>query len=406
MRQRFSFAMMLLVVAVVPFFSPGPSIAAVFTPLGDLLGGDFYSTALGVSADGSVIVGQSKSGSGPEAFRWTSGTGIVGLGDLPGGNYDGLSRNVSADGSVIVGQSSQNSLGAYGYETWPEAFSWTAPGPMVGLGDLPGVRYYSQGWDASADGSVIVGMSQSSASGWGFEAFRWTSGGGMVGLGDLPGGNIPGGFGDFFSRARAISEDGSIIVGEAASAASYGQWEAFRWESGVMTGLGDLPGGIFYSMAQEISADGSVIVGFGTSGSGTEAFRRTSADGMVGLGDLDGGIYESTALGASADGSAIVGYGTTASGREAFIWDATNGMRNLAGVLATAGVDLTGWTLDYAHGISSDGRTIVGSGTNPDGYTEAWAASLGAIPEPSSFLVWTVIGVLGIGCGRYRRRKH
>ncbi len=51
-----------------------------FTGLGDLAGGDFYSVATGVSVDGSVVVGYSDSGSSYEAFRWTSGGGMVGLG--------------------------------------------------------------------------------------------------------------------------------------------------------------------------------------------------------------------------------------------------------------------------------------------------------------------------------------
>jgi len=34
-----------------------------------------------------VFVGRSFSTAGSEAFRWTSGSGIVGLGDLPGANF-------------------------------------------------------------------------------------------------------------------------------------------------------------------------------------------------------------------------------------------------------------------------------------------------------------------------------
>ena len=45
------------------------------------------------------------------------------------------------------------------------------------------------------------------------------------------------------------------------------------------------------------------------------------------------------------------------------------------------GLDLTGWTLTYAGGISENGLSIVGIGTNPDGYSEAWIA---AIPEPAT----------------------
>ena len=39
-----------------------------------------------------------------------------------------------------------------------------------------------------------------------------------------------------------------------------------------------------------------------------------------------------------------------------------------------------GWTLEEANAISSDGRFIVGTGTNPDGNIEAWVAT---IPNPS-----------------------
>lgn len=42
-------------------------------------------------------------GESAEAFRWTSDGGMVGLGDLPGGRFDSFAIGVSADGSVIVG---------------------------------------------------------------------------------------------------------------------------------------------------------------------------------------------------------------------------------------------------------------------------------------------------------------
>ena len=71
---------------------------ARFIPLGDLDGGDFYSRPLGISADGSVVVGSSYSARDEEAFRWTEAEGMVPLGDLAGGSFESLARSVSADG--------------------------------------------------------------------------------------------------------------------------------------------------------------------------------------------------------------------------------------------------------------------------------------------------------------------
>jgi probable HAF family extracellular repeat protein len=79
-----------------------------FTPLGDLPGGFFYSRVRGISADGSAVVGTSRSASGTgDAFRWTSGGGIVGLDDLPGGTFFSEAHDVSADGSVVVGEATR-----------------------------------------------------------------------------------------------------------------------------------------------------------------------------------------------------------------------------------------------------------------------------------------------------------
>jgi probable HAF family extracellular repeat protein len=159
-----------------------------FQGLGDLPGGSFSSTATAISADGSVVVGYSYSGSGYQAFRWTSSGGMVGLGNLAGGS-ESLAYGVSADGSVIVGRGDS------------QALRWTSGSGMVGLGDLAGGAFNSAAYGVSADGSVVVGGSRSAL---GYEACRWTSGSGMVGLGNLAGGSN--------SYAYGVSADGSVVV--------------------------------------------------------------------------------------------------------------------------------------------------------------------------------------------------
>ena len=138
--------------------------------MGDLPGGNVHSDATGISPDGAVIVGVGESASGFEAFRWTSGGGMVGLGDLPGGTFNSSAVSISADGAVIVGGGNSAS--------GDEVFRWTSGGGMVGLGDLSGGVTSCYATATSADGAVLVGHGTSAS---GTEAFRWTSGGGMDG---------------------------------------------------------------------------------------------------------------------------------------------------------------------------------------------------------------------------------
>lgn len=117
-----------------------------------------------------------------------------------------------------------------------------------------------------------------------------------------------------------------------------------------------------------------MIVGSSSSDQGSEAFRWSANGGMVGLGDLPGGIFRSYAYGVSADGDVVVGesvtdivifepFGDWTYVFEAFIWNEQHGIRDLREVLAgDYGLDLSGWTLTRATGISADGLTIVGFG--------------------------------------------
>jgi probable HAF family extracellular repeat protein len=224
----------------------------------------------------------------------------------------------------------------------------------------------------------------------------------MVGLGDLPGGSI-------VSSASGVSADGFVIVGDSMSAAGM---EAFRWTSGGgMAGLGDLPGGGFFSQAKSASADGSVVVGLGHSAAGFEAFRWDSGGGMVGLGHLPGDSF-SIARSVSADGSVVVGEShADASGAQAFRWTMSDGMKSVRQLLIDAGVDMAGWTLFSAQGVSADGRVVVGFGRNPSGVTEAWLADFrepvaGAeVPEPAAVAIWSFLSLLAVLQAKRRTRR-
>jgi hypothetical protein len=107
---------------------------------------------------------------------------------------------------------------------------------------------------------------------------------------------------------------------------------------------------------------------------------------MRGLGDLPGGRFVSSARGVTADGSIVVGQGNNADSLgEAFIWDAGHGMRSLRAALeADYGMDLTGWQLTAANGISADGSVIVGEAFAPSGAPEGFIV---VIPEPATGLL-------------------
>jgi len=360
----------------------GALAAPTFTPIGDLPGGGFYSQLHGVSANGSLPVGDSVVGGG--GFNQITSPCIYGDGGLVSLGLLGTSsaRAVNADGTAITGICDFGSFDPRG----SQVFLWTPSTGIMLLGDLDGgvsVVPRSVGRAISANGLVIAGIGESDR---GTEAFRYdVSVGTFTPLGSLAAS-------PFGNWAYGISADGNVIVGLSLNA--QGQQEPVRWTvSGGLQAMGFLPGATGITpagAAYAASADGSVIVGQSrsvASGQGGEAFRWTADGGMQPLGDLPGGAFQSWAYACSADGNVIVGrasvagncgpFGCGSVGR-AFMWDPQNGMQDLYQILVSAGVDLTGWRLDEARGISANGRVIVGVGLNPQGLTEGWIVDLGA----------------------------
>jgi probable HAF family extracellular repeat protein len=112
-------------------------------------------------------------------------------------------------------------------------------------------------WSSSADGTVIVGEFQVPlANNFVYHAFRWTASTGMVDLGTLGGPE---------SRALAVNQDGSVIVGTSFTNQQTTSNHAFRWAA--KTGMQDLnslvSGSLELTFASGVSADGTVIGGQG-----------------------------------------------------------------------------------------------------------------------------------------------
>ena len=337
------------------FSKPVSADVPFFEGIGTLPGAQFGSSAVDISEDGKTVLGNSDEGLNMIAFRWRDGV-MTSLGHFPD---DPLmlseGSGVSADGTVAAG------VGISGNGT--EGFRWSG-GPLIGLGDLAGGLFYSHAFEISGDGDVIVGLSRTEA---GDFPFRWEDGV-MTNLSEDFDGEIPDG------NARSISNDGQVIIGSIST--SMGM-RMFRWQSDVMEAIANPTGGTA-PFARSLSADGSVIVGHATIAPGhVEAFRW--ADGAYQfLGDLPGGAMDSRAIDVSADGSVVVGASSGSNGLAPFVWDAGHGLRDLDEVLRVRlKLDLDGWTLSEAVGVSGDGRTIAGKGLNPLGKSEAWIAHVG-----------------------------
>lgn len=258
------------------------------------------------TGDGSVVVGYAKTESSlfHEPFLWTADTGVEWLGVLP----DRLGIRpmaMSANAETVVGFAEDPCCIPDRPEnyavTWTRERGWR---PIEGLGEEVSAAFF-----VSDDGSVVVGTASETNG-----AFRWTEAEGVVSLATSP----------MMKRKppRALSSDGSVIVGGAFNVS--GTDGGFAWT--VESGLTE-----FDASLQDISSDGSVAVG--------------------------------------------VNYGSDA----AVFWNDSHGVQDLAMTLrSNPGLsdDLLGWRLTEAAEISDDGTVILGFGISPAGEELAWAAFL------------------------------
>lgn len=292
----------------------------------------------------------------------------LGLG--PGG-VQSRAWDATADGSVVVG----TFWAPNGFFTPPHAYRWTA-GAFQDLGTLNPSAQEAEAYGVSDDGSKIVGWSRG---GSGFQRpFLWTAAGGMQELFNVPGSD---------AKATDISHDGSVIVGSFYVDAE-GSWHAFQWSNGAVIDLGRLSGGRD-SKAQAVCGAGSAAVGSTVDSTGIQRAFRWQGGTMQNLGGV-GKNSLAYAEDCSNDGSVVVGTSMDDKGNLlATRWDPT-GIRSLG----TLGGDMS-----ESHASSADGSIVVGGAGLPfvNGISEfsafRWSSASGKIEQLSQ-----VLQNLGVMC--------
>lgn len=367
------------------FVATETSRAEVLAGVGGVPGALDASLMTALSADGTVGVGYGANAI-PDAnlLRWTAAEGSVVV-TYPPLASNAIAGGISADGALAVGGPGIALIG--------EAFTWElATDTFTDLGQLAGGTNFSTAHAIAGDGSAVAGTSSSTL---GSEAVRWELGTKSLQLEPeqvVGGGGSGNGVGKFTldSDANSLSFDLSLsgLTGTETGAHVHGPGaEGVTGSLLYSLPLGSakqdtislvaLDGGN-YSIAQQIDDYNS---GLWYVDIHSTAFPSGELRGQIAgpepLGDLAGGVFASEGVAISGDGGLVAGAGTSAIGQEAFVWDATNAMRNLREVMrADYGMDLPGWVLAEATGISRYGSFIVGHGTNPAGQTEAWRIGL------------------------------
>ncbi|MBA4106851.1 MAG: hypothetical protein C0485_13955 [Pirellula sp.] len=326
---------------------------AYFTGLG-ILPGLTGSSAVDISGDGSIVVGNTELG---QAFRWTRDGGMVGLSE-PGVNSS--VNRISNDGSTVLGQSGNS------YAYWQQ---------QTGLTILPLKTYEEEIADLSGDGGIIA-----------FYKHMWTQSGGLIGSPNE-------------MHISAMSLDGKTLTGwdgslKPASADGY----IWSQQGGVKEFGPPYPEQFHLTDPHRFSANGKVVVGDGLvkPNGPFGVLRWDEQTGLTNLGLLPDGRRPTSRnysrADISEDGSVIVGAGGVRRDLNyAWIWRESHGVEELSEVLVNEfglASQLAGWRFSEARAVSNDGRTIVGTGQNPAGVYEAWIAHLGTpVPEPNAALL-------------------
>jgi probable HAF family extracellular repeat protein len=140
----------------------------------------------------------------------------------------------------------------------------------------------------------------------------------LTDLGDFPGSSD-------FSEARDLNASG-VVVGNSLRSTGPGLYDVARrgfvWENGVMTDVGDLPGGDDESRAVAINASGQVV-GFSAAAAGRRPFLWESGAGILDL-SLEPGsplFFEASDIN---DAGQVVGQCSGLTPTRACVWESGN----------------------------------------------------------------------------------
>jgi probable HAF family extracellular repeat protein len=319
-----------------------------------------------LSADGriAVINGYDPEHRGNVVYYW-DGRQAVSIGGL-GRQVSTIGLGISGDGSTIVGISLDDGLRT-------RAFRWNATEGIIDLGTLRADNA-GNAWafDASHDASVIVGQSHSD-SGY-LRAFAWLAGAdsGNVDNPEMFELNTAGGF--LAAAAHAVSADGRYAAGQAMNE-TVTESTAVRWNLTRLADMGNADAedlgslGGDYASASDISADGRVVVGSSSLEDNVSVRAFRWVEGATGGAPGNGAMFDLGVLGdhsqsaahaVSADGNVVVGNSSDGMRSDAFRWEEETGMISVVEWLENNGVNMGEIALAHAGAVSADGSVVAG----------------------------------------------
>lgn len=317
-----------------------------------------------ISSDGSVIAGNTVGSYEP--YRWTLAAGLVNLGQgaLPIIGTTAGAPGMSADGTRVASTIVNADSTAATAGLWTLGQGWQILEPLpAGGGTSDENRASVDGM--SGDGNTVVGLFwRPGQPGGSAHAFRWTQAEGMVDLGSS----------GRSSKAYDASFDGSVIVGFDEST-TYGYRQAAAWRNGQLAKLTPFE---TTGEAQTVSNNGLWVAGRESNfATGYVDCARWHWNGSAWsateyLGHVDGNspnYYGKTvANGITSDGQFIVGYNTFDGDpyyTTGFFWTDSTGCVDVEFWLADQGVELDPtFDIQSITGCTPDGAYLVGYGAD------------------------------------------